>query len=184
MDIGKAAILKEEQITQYLPKPIQGVIENGDIESMKLINVEHAVEIALANASEGNYKFIDANGRDFDDGTDAKTSTVYSTYSSYRWRRGLTIANVQNKIGGLRIVVVNPFSKKVDFFFIPKEKVDFLATFPMWEKRRDINAAWSEKNGYNKLEPYQVFSFKELAMRRDRDSTLNEEEGVRYSYAA
>lgn len=127
----------------------------------EIFNIEHLVELALANV--GGYNFVDEDGRDFDD----EVNSVSKTCTLRKWGRGLTISNIENKIGAFRIVVWNEITENVDFLYMPRSAVEkwtehgFLKKSPKTQRLRGTYNA--DLDSYNKLEKYQVATFKELA---------------------
>ena len=77
-----------------------------------IFNIERLVEESLAAA--GGYDFVDAEGYDFTDYSDSKTTSVnQKTYH-------VEVNGVETKIGALRITAYNPFKDSADYFFVPK----------------------------------------------------------------
>ena len=128
-------------------------------------NVEHLVELALAEV--GGYNWVDEEGYDFDDEnySDSKTCTL----RCYDHQLGLT--KIENKIGSFRMVVYNEFKDDLDFIYLTSEgrelwtESGYLRKKP-WEQR--IRTRYNpNKDSYNKLEPYRVNNFVELAKMSD-----------------
>lgn len=129
-------------------------------------NITRMIEKALAYQSNGLYTFVDADGYDFSDHSDAKTATVRMNNHKTK-QRMLTISSVGNKIGALRLIVSNPFTDRVDFFYIPQKDKKLFISYESYGKHH-IYVPWSHKNGYNKLNRFQVASFRELARMSDQ----------------
>lgn len=125
-------------------------------------NITRMIEKALAFQSGGLYTFVDADGYDFSDLSDAKTATVRMNNHNTRQCR-VSIQNVGTKIGALRLVVYNPFTLTVDYFFIPSDQKGQFCTNVTKSGLSTIEVSWSHKNRYNKLNQFQMSSFKELA---------------------
>ena len=119
-----------KELTPFLLKNVKTV---DDMIPLLGKSVGALWEMVLPTISGGKYKFVDANGYDFSDGTEAKTSSIRAKPNkpggnSYS---GL-ITNVANykgkfKTGDLRVAVQNVPAKRVDFFLIPAEDLPFLA---------------------------------------------------------
>ena len=119
-----------KELTPFLLKNVKTV---DDMIPLLGKSVGALWEMVLPTISGGKYKFVDANGYDFSDGTEAKTSSITAKPNkpggnSYS---GL-ITNVANykgkfKTGDLRVAVQNAPAKRVDFFLIPAEDLPFLA---------------------------------------------------------
>lgn len=122
-------------------------------------NVERLTELALARV--GGYEFVDGDGYDFyPDFSDCKTTTVNEN------THVVTIGGVENKIGALRICCYNYLKESVDFFFIPKEKLQEVAS-PCYgkdsHKKRILAKYNAVKDHYNQFEQYRVKDFETLA---------------------
>ena len=67
-------------------------------------------------------KFIDEEGKDFEDGSDAKTSTcsMRESEKGYISYKG-TIHSVGNKTGYLRVAIYNDCVSEIHYFLIPKK---------------------------------------------------------------
>ena len=119
-----------KELTPFLLKNVKTV---DDMIPLLGKSVGALWEMVLPTISGGKYKFVDDNGYDFSDGTEAKTSSIRAKPNkpggnSYS---GL-ITNVANykgkfKTGDLRVAVQNAPAKRVDFFLIPAEDLPFLA---------------------------------------------------------
>lgn len=128
-------------------------------------NVEHLVELALAQT--GGYEFVDADGYDFldEDFSDSKTCTLRQKDQM------LTIGKTENKIGSFRIVVYNEIKDDLDYIYLTSRgrvcwTESHFADKKPWEER--IRTCWTEtRDSYNKLEMYRVNNFKELALMTD-----------------
>ena len=127
-------MIKKELIIEVLEPYILANKTKSQIYSLLGKCVGALWEMTLPIISGGKYKFVDASGYDFSDGTEAKTFSIRANPNkpggnSYS---GL-ITNVANykgkfKSGDLRVAVQNAAAKRVDFFLIPAEDLPFLAT--------------------------------------------------------
>ncbi len=142
----------------------------------EIFNIERLVEESLA--ATGGYNFVDEAGRDFDDtdNSDSKTTTVVNNDKEGS-RKVFIVSNVQTKIGSLRITCFNPFSDKVDFFYVPSDQRAVLQENDGSKYREQtghckrIRTAWSEKTDYyNKLENFRVGDFVTLATSKDKQN--------------
>jgi hypothetical protein len=119
-------------------------------------------------AHVGGYNFIDGSGKDFDDisESDAKLISLYKDNGkrckskSYRG-----IVRTNNKIGALRVLCVNEFTNGIDFFFIPKEKWEFLVTN---NKDGRIHFYYDSRfeRYTERLREFQIFNFKEFCKKQ------------------
>lgn len=82
------------------------------------IAIESLVENAISKT--GKLKRVKINGMDFEDGSDAKKTSVMNQYGETRFERGAAVST-KNKQGTLRIVVSEPLTNEVYFFKIPPE---------------------------------------------------------------
>ena len=67
-------------------------------------------------------KFIDEEGKDFEDGSDAKTSTcsMRESEKGYITHKGV-ISSVGNKTGYLRVAIYNECASEIHYFLIPEK---------------------------------------------------------------
>ncbi len=167
--MSKPMILMKEIITQYHPefKRSRDLCRYG-LKHCEIFNVERLVEESLA--AVGGYDFVDEDGRDFNCryNSDSKTTTVVNN-GGQKQAKVLVIASVGNKIGSLRVTIYNPYKSALDFMYIPHRAVRLLmensgtAGTEQNIKQR-IRSYWNpNRDDYNKLEPYRVGSFVELA---------------------
>ena len=165
----KNSKLMKDVIVEYHPKfKLLPELKQYGLNHPEIFNVERLVEESLA--AVGGYSFVDEDGRDFDDSddSDSKTVTVVNNSSSKN-NKVFIIQNVQTKIGSLRVTCYNPFSNKVDYFYIPKKAVKWFKENNGTKSRESgacerIRTTWNEsKDYYNKLELYRLKSFEKLA---------------------
>ena len=156
-------------ISQYHPKfKLLPELKQYGLDHPEIFNVERLIEESLADV--GGYDFVDEDGRDFNDpdDSDSKTVTVVNN-SKTKNNKVFIIQNVQTKKGSLRVTCYNPFSNKVDCFYIPRQAVKWLKENDGAKSRESgvcerIRATWNEgKDHYNKLELYRVQNFVKLA---------------------
>ena len=125
-----------------------------------IFNIERLVEESLA--AVGPYNFVDADGYDFSDYSDSKTTSVNQKTSI------VTVGSVENKIGALRITAYNYFRDTADYFFVPECDLEHVksACYGVNEHKQRIQFAYStvKENYYGWFEEYRVGSFKELAL--------------------
>lgn len=101
----------------YLPDNItKSVSKRGMLKlaSLGLLQRDRFAEKAMANASNGKYECISEDKKDFTDGSDMKTATVYyeKTGSTVR------ISHIANKEGPLRVMVYDPKQERFKYYFI------------------------------------------------------------------
>jgi hypothetical protein len=130
-----------------------------DINRSADVNIERLIEEALAHC--GGYNRIDETGRDFDCplNSDSKTATIQPSGK-------IQIGSVENKIGALRVVIFNPFTDGIDYFFIPHEDVESLSAMQSGKNiyKKTIAGHYRKTtNDYARLEKYRCSSFVELA---------------------
>jgi hypothetical protein len=136
-----------------------------------VIAVETFLEQAIAKV--GGLTRTNKNGRDFTDGSDAKKGTVYTHTHGLNGQvdrnvtRNVTIGNLKNKRGILRVVVADPWTQELFYFKVPhsayadKKKIDLTFSMegqPEVIKYRCGNLTLSWKM-WNK---YRVNTFNEL----------------------
>ena len=125
-----------------------------------IYNVEHLVELCLAKV--GGYEFVDAEGYDFTDYSDSKTTSVNERTLI------LTIGSVETKIGSLRISAYNPIADRIDFFYMTQLQLRAFA-LPCYgnnSHKQRLLARWNAgRDCYNQFEQFRVESFQELAKR-------------------
>lgn len=174
----KTSALLKEIIFQYHPdvKDNQEV-QNFLSEHQDWVNVERMVEETMA--AVGGYNFVDGDGYDFDDGdalgcanSECKTASVWpNPVKGSCVSHVLEISNVckagpqgGTKFGTLRVVLYNPISETVRYYFIPKHYWEEMVTIHPTTKIGKIKANWNSKSDTcNKLDKFQVKNFKALA---------------------
>ena len=121
-------------------------------------NVEHLVELCLAK--QGGYRFVDADGYDFTDYSDSKTTTVNDKTLV------MTVGSIENKIGSLRISAYNPIRERIDFFYMSHQQLRS-AALPCYGKHsykeRLLARYNAARDDYNQFEQYRVADFETLA---------------------
>ena len=124
----------------------------------KVFNVEHLTEIALAKV--GGYEFVDAEGYDFSDFSDSKTTSTNPNTNV------VTISSIENKIGALRITCYNHVKQALDYFFVPSNKLHTvaLACYGKNSHKQRIIARYTEAGDhYNQFEKFRIADFVTLA---------------------
>jgi hypothetical protein len=142
------------------------------------INIERLAEETCA--AVGGYNFVDGEGYDFDDGelyncanSEFKTASVWpnpvpkGNKISYKTE----ISNVcrtgpfgGEKSGTLRVVIYNPISDSLKYYFIPKQYWKKMITIHPTSGIGKIVATWnSNTNSCSKLDKFEVNNFKDLA---------------------
>lgn len=159
----KEYLFMRDIITQYHPE----FKSSQDLQAFGLkypghFNIEFLIEECLA--AIGGYKFVDAEGYDFCDYSDSKTTTVNANTGV------VTISSVETKIGALRITAFNPIKNGIDYFYVPKRDLNRvrMACYGKSEHKQRILFTYSRKNhdDYGWFEDYRVNSFTELATMR------------------
>ena len=160
---GKNLALLENVIVphHHIFKNCDNLYKEMALKNPVLFNVEHGVEKAMADASNGLYEFVDAVGYDNSDFSDTKTTSVnFNT-------RVAEVKGIENKIGALRIVIYNPRShRKVDYMFIPAAAVQSLALACHGNdshKSRLLIKYSANGDHYNKFEQFRISTFENLA---------------------
>ena len=94
----------------------------------EIFNCERLVELCMSRV--GGYEFLDEDGYDFSDYSDAKTASITPTDSVAvvgnilgRGRTG------QPKVGDLRVVLYNPYKQRLDYYFMPKQGWDSIREY-------------------------------------------------------
>ena len=101
---GKNRLLLEKIAFNYLPDMFPtDASRRLALRFPNAYNVEHLVELALAEV--GGYNWLDEEGYDFDDenASDSKTCTLRE------YDKALCISKIENKIGSFRMVIYNEF---------------------------------------------------------------------------
>ena len=162
--MSREVVLMRDLICQYHPEFVNSTdMRQCGLRRPDLFNVERLVEESLE--AVGGYKFVDADHYDFDDFSDSKTGSV-----NFKTRR-VEINSVETKIGALRITVYNSHRNKLDYFFVPSHKLDYVRS-PCYgnnSHKERIQFTWSHHNDcYNWFDRFRVGSFVELAQCRDQ----------------
>lgn len=124
-------------------------------------------------ASVGGHQFVDGYHYDLDDGSEIKTASIRvngaaGSINSFAGEiTGVTSANGTRKSGPIRLVIYNPHTQSLMYYFLPKT---------CWEKhvtRHPTSGVGKVVYSYNKrndeiakFEPYRVKSFEELASKK------------------
>jgi hypothetical protein len=162
------SISKEELIYKHVLKDaLKLCLENTDVTPNDL-NVTSLIEKAMAKV--GKLKWVgDKNEEfDFEDGTDAKTSSVTPSIS-YTGQ----ITGTETKKGALRCVISNEWSpNEVDYFYIPPKAVRKLEKNNGSKVKKGIKFTYrpdipevreKDRDTYTQIEKYRVKSFKEVS---------------------
>lgn len=128
--------------------------------------MESVVENAIARV--GKLERIDLPGMDFNDGSDAKKSTVVNQGTYKRLVRGAGFST-KNKKGTLRVVVVDPMVSEVFYFKIPsefylnqKQKRRETALRILFDKDGGVPKNLNRHSTGKEIWSYRVKTFKEL----------------------
>ena len=167
-----------ELVCDYHPDFAEGTVHNAAIKAdPKIYNMEYLIEKCFEFASEGAYTFIDGAKKDFTDGSDSKTSTIYTSQKYPQAEitsvRSKAINGVAGNLkeGALRCVIYNPELDKLHFVFVPKTTLDLLMS-SVSAKKTSLHMTWNrKKNAFTnkKTDDFIEFnSFKELAMEANR----------------
>ncbi len=144
-------IQKKYLIKQIQKKEIPEL--NGRLEYLR---IEDLFELAIAVIND-KLTIVLGEGRDFDDDTDAKFTTVREHGGQYDAN-----VNKENKIGDLRVLVYEPKSEKFYFFVVPfdiHETVQREFEIPF---NFDGTPKRSSRKGMNKYWNCEVDTFEEL----------------------
>lgn len=132
-------------------------------EHAHILDVPRIVEHCLA--AVGGYKFVDSDGYDFSDGTEAKTASVGGKtklspgVNTYR----VKVTNVKAKNSYIRAIIYNQHKQDLDYFFIPPNPPTGYSYEPSKGTAR-LLWTWNCKNdSYAAYEQYRVRSFEEVA---------------------
>jgi hypothetical protein len=138
----------------------EGLLRSSGLSNPKRFNIEMLIEETLA--AIGPYEFVDAEGYDFTDFSDSKTTSVNE-------KTGMAeVGNVETKIGALRITTYNPLKESVDYFFVPKSHLNRVKTacYGKNSHKERIQFTYSRRyeDHYGWFENYRVKTFEELAL--------------------
>jgi|688.fasta_scaffold1079208_2 hypothetical protein len=114
-----AELAKQLKYTKKEFKFLLNLAESG------VVAVETMLELAISKIGKLERSIID--GQDFTDKSDAKKGTVsiISTSTGYKsGSRGVTIGNIRNKKGLLRVMVAEPFTDELFYFKIPNKELN------------------------------------------------------------
>ena len=92
------------------------------IEFTKMGIMQRETIAEMAMATVGNFEGDSTQGRDFCDGSDAKTVTISArnnNKSKGAWMNSFEVRNVNTKTGDLRIIAYNKILKRFHYFYIP-----------------------------------------------------------------
>jgi hypothetical protein len=158
--ITKELVLMRDVIIKHHPKFVNSAdMQRVGMECPGYFNVEHLVEETLA--AVGGYQFVDAEGYDFSDFSDSKTTTVNANTGQ------VMVGSVETKIGALRITAFNPFKGSLDYFYVPRSQLNRVRS-PCYgnnshKERILFNYSRKQRDTYGWFEDYRVSSFEELA---------------------
>jgi hypothetical protein len=119
-------------------------------------------------SKKAGIKFVDEAGRDFSDGSEAKTGSTYTKYTTkngkkYPSTKG-AITNLHGKTGYIRVAIYNHVKKSIDYFLLPpghKVKCYFTASNGN-QGSGQFSYNISEDTYSNNLELYRVKNLKEV----------------------
>ena len=138
----------------------EGILRTTGLTHPNRFNVELLIEETLA--AIGPYDFVDAEGYDFTDYSDSKTTSINQ-------KTGVgTVSSVETKIGSLRITAYNPLKDAVDFFFVHKKYLNHVKQ-PCYgnnSHKERILFTYSSRyeDNYGWFENYRVKTFEDLAL--------------------
>ncbi len=167
--MSKNLLLMREVITKHHPDFMGNrELSRYALSHPHIFDVTRLVEESFA--AVGGYNFVDGHGHDFDDPvlSDSKTTTICNNGGNGN-AKVFSIGSVEHKVGSLRVIIYNPWAERLDFMYLTKADVCALkendgtkgsATYT----KQKIRGTWSEhKDHYNKMEPYRIDNFVELA---------------------
>ena len=105
------------EFSKYLSKDYAFPNNNAKLMNSGMIQRDRLMEIVCADLSGGKYEMISEDKRDFSDNTDMKTVT-FNYRPAAAGRPQVIITNINNKIGPLRVVALDPKTKKFYYFVI------------------------------------------------------------------
>ena len=167
-----------ELVCEFHPDFAEGTVHNAAIKAdPKIYNMEYLIEKCFEFASEGAYTFIDGAKKDFTDGSDSKTATIFTSGDSWQCQitsvRSKAINGVAGNLkeGALRCVIYNPHFDKLHFLFVPHTTLSLLMS-KVRAAATDLFFTWNlKKESFvcRATNDYIEFnSFKELAMEANR----------------
>lgn len=110
---------------------------------------------------------VDDAGKDYNDGSDCKTGSITES------NKEVMIANIQSKIGALRVTIYNGITKQLNFFYFP------YSVWKEWEEdfgkytktsntsKTRIRTYWGETTKYGSWNFFECETAKELAYMTD-----------------
>jgi hypothetical protein len=137
---------------------------------MGIVQRETVAELAMSNV--GSFDGDSSWGRDFTDGSDAKTVTSNARNNDKKrgsWTNSFEIRNVATKTGDLRIMAYNKILDKFHYFYIPNEAFLHLkSTLTIVIESYTCHIGEPEFTGKpnrsNKFWEYEVDSFEDLCL--------------------
>jgi len=168
--MSKQATLLRDVIFKYHPLfKRRKDLQKSAIKHPEIFNVHRLIEDSFA--AIGPYSFIDVSHADFSDGTECKTASIGVNYTGTTGNSfSGAIHSVKTsagtlKQGALRVVIYNPHTDSLMYYFLPKEFWEKNIT--MHNKKNSGMIAYSYNKSTDtikKLEPYRVKSFRQLAL--------------------
>jgi len=161
--MSKNLVLMRDVICRYHPEFRRSRdLQAYGIKHADIFNVERLIEQSLA--AVGGYDVVDEAGRDFNCpwNSDSKTATLHPDRSKACGRARLN--NVENKIGSIRATIYNPFQDRLDFMYVPHDRL--LAH----KERKSYDQQWLTLRWHPMLDHYHGFTdclvadFEELAL--------------------
>jgi hypothetical protein len=131
-----------------------------------IIAVEILLETAIAKV--GKIKRNSTKGMDFEDGTDAKKSTV-TINDSKTGRYSISILGIKNKVGALRVAAASPLSNEIYYFIIPNKELKNKSSIKIMFNKDGGPTQSNQINSFSHKcwNQYRVKTFKELCKRID-----------------
>ena len=156
--MSKNHVLMRDVICLYHPEfTASADLRSCGLKHPEMFNIERLMEESLA--AVGPYTFVDQAGYDFSDFSDSKTVTV--NHNS----RYAEITGVENKIGALRITAYNPFVQGVDFFYVPKSRMNYVKTacYGKNSHKERLRFTYCLDLSYGFMEQFRERNFTDLA---------------------
>lgn len=141
--------------------------------------VERGAEISphlweMIVEQESGIKFVNKDGYDFEDFTEAKTGSLTVRKNSKRVYSKGQITNVSGKIGHMRVAIWNELKNSIDFFLIPPNHYCTTYTSPA-TPRASIQFSYHKKNDTysNNLELYRVKLLNEVCVKVTNEASYS-----------
>lgn len=170
--MSKEKLLASAIVAKYHPTYRRNdSLKKNLIKNPKHYNLTFLVEESMA--AVGGLKFVNGEHYDLSDFTEIKTASIRVKSTTDKGNSfageitGVTTANGTAKTGAIRLVIYNPHTDSLMYYFIPKECwSNHITRHPTSGVGKVMYTYNKLTDSINKLEDHRVKSFRQLALKK------------------